>query len=1201
MSIAKNISIKFVAVFVTVGMIVTTVFAAPVSAQSVSDLQGQIDSLLKQINQLNNDGGRSTVRTGGSCSYNFNRNLSIGSTGEDVRQLQQFLNSDSDTRVSSSGAGSSGSETTYYGPATGRAVARFQEKYAADILTPIGLSSGTPNFYTSTRAKVNSLCSGSGGPGVTQSGGSGVVTGNLSVEVLSQPKNIFVAEGAQRVNFTKFRLTATGGSVKVRGVTVYLSGAESDSSVKTVALVDSTGVQYGSARKFNRDDEAKVGGTFTIRSGNSVDLTVVGNVVFGDDFDSGQVASIHVREIATDQGDVSTNIVGATHTIITRRIGDVEIDVKTSGGGSIELGEEEDFFEADIEVGKKEDVDLLTIFFEQKGNVSSSDFGDLVLEIGKEEYDVEHFEGDKFVVYFGRNGYTIEEGEDERIVIKGTVDGGDTGDTVQFEIEETSDVYARGVEERYGVRVSFDGDDNTGYRSTLSSGSSGRGGRTGFSSSDRRNSPGDDRLLGDESFRIRGDDIRFDELEFDVELSNLPNNFKNDDDDGYFIDDDNDNNVDAGERVFGIDEFVIERAYLEVNGERVADAEDDIIFEDNANSSRSITVEEVIFSGEFEVEADEDEDVVFAIYGDLDNDWAELDGVEIKFTLVDADEIETVETEENRIGSFTNGSDDETKGSGQDFNDSSIEGNSVRFSIRNTGVDEDEIVTGTDDVVFGSLRVDAEDAVENVEVNSVVLTFTKNGDADWNDLRNCSIDGEEREDASVVDRGTDTATPNSGRVNFDGLSLTVEAGEEEDFEITCDIDENAVANDEFKLAVETGDEIEYEIDREDYTFKFENAQSSRTITVQSVGSIDVSLDTPSDSNDNDGKIAVATSSSDRTVEVLEIEVEAESEDITIEDILIDGISLGKNTSINLEDFIEDAVVSLNGSSDRVEGTNDSDLEVSSYDSRGNLDTAISLSSSNKALLFEETGFEIQAGDTETITVSLTYAPITDSNGKAGEYLTMDNVHIIYSGDRSNVYGSVTKSIGTNGLEVKAFNAIPVVTSSDDSPNLSSGTGRELYEFTVTAEGDNIYLDQASFNVVISQDSDGADLTVNNYFLRSGGNLNEVSVKDTDADGGEIAVKFTTPERINKGRSKTFTLVADIANVTSNDSVNVELLTDEANADNEIGVQNGPAATAYNFVWSPDSLDNGDAKTSNPDWFSGYAVFENNDLGTWRLD
>jgi peptidoglycan hydrolase-like protein with peptidoglycan-binding domain len=79
-------------------------------------------------------------------NYQFTRNLTIGSTGNDVKQLQIFLNARGYT-VSTSGAGSKGNETTYFGPATQRAVASYQR--ANGINPPAGY------FGPTTRAFVN--------------------------------------------------------------------------------------------------------------------------------------------------------------------------------------------------------------------------------------------------------------------------------------------------------------------------------------------------------------------------------------------------------------------------------------------------------------------------------------------------------------------------------------------------------------------------------------------------------------------------------------------------------------------------------------------------------------------------------------------------------------------------------------------------------------------------------------------------------------------------------------------------------------------------------------------------------------------------------------------------------------------------------------------------------------------------------------
>ena len=76
----------------------------------------------------------------------FSRDLKLGSTGEDVQELQKYLNHAGVT-VAVSGVGSPGNETNYFGPATQTALIKFQQAH--------GISPANGYFGPATRAIIN--------------------------------------------------------------------------------------------------------------------------------------------------------------------------------------------------------------------------------------------------------------------------------------------------------------------------------------------------------------------------------------------------------------------------------------------------------------------------------------------------------------------------------------------------------------------------------------------------------------------------------------------------------------------------------------------------------------------------------------------------------------------------------------------------------------------------------------------------------------------------------------------------------------------------------------------------------------------------------------------------------------------------------------------------------------------------------------
>jgi len=88
--------------------------------------------------------------TGQVPGYNFAKDMKMGDRLEDVKNLQAFLKLDPSIYPE-------GLVTGYFGTITKAAVIRFQEKYGSEILTPLGLKSGTGYVGPFTRAKLNSL------------------------------------------------------------------------------------------------------------------------------------------------------------------------------------------------------------------------------------------------------------------------------------------------------------------------------------------------------------------------------------------------------------------------------------------------------------------------------------------------------------------------------------------------------------------------------------------------------------------------------------------------------------------------------------------------------------------------------------------------------------------------------------------------------------------------------------------------------------------------------------------------------------------------------------------------------------------------------------------------------------------------------------------------------------------------------------
>jgi hypothetical protein len=228
MKIARKLGVA------AIGLVTIASLSLPAAAQTSSDLQAQITALLAQIAALQAQLGTSTATT--STTYNFTRDLTLGSTGEDVKALQQYLNAAGYT-VAATGAGSVGNESTYFGSLTQAALAKFQ---AAN-----GISPAAGYFGPITRAKIASMTPTTPTTPVTPSS---PLTVSLAAD---NPASANVQKGSANNPVLKLMLTSGSSAVTVTGLTLKSYGtteATGTTDVSAVKLFDENNIQLGNTR-----------------------------------------------------------------------------------------------------------------------------------------------------------------------------------------------------------------------------------------------------------------------------------------------------------------------------------------------------------------------------------------------------------------------------------------------------------------------------------------------------------------------------------------------------------------------------------------------------------------------------------------------------------------------------------------------------------------------------------------------------------------------------------------------------------------------------------------------------------------------------------------------------------------------------------------------------------------------------------------
>ena len=298
-----------------------------------------------------------TTLIGTVASAAITSTLKLGSRGAQVKELQQFLNAcSSDTKVAATGAGSAGYETTYFGPATKKAVIAFQAKMG---VSPIGL------VGPATRAAIAAGCGNN-----NNNNNNNNQTGSVKVMLSSDnpAAGSFVAPASGAV-FAKFAFTGNGA---VTSVKLMRTGISSSSTVSNVYLYDGAtrltdGASIGSDNTVTFNS---LSGIFSVNGSKTI--TVMADTLAADYSLGFTLVSFTAGGSTTAVSIAGNQMYGASATLSTLALS------ASTASGSTDAGADINVWQSTASNSTR-DVVLKSLALRNVGSIASSDINNFKL------------------------------------------------------------------------------------------------------------------------------------------------------------------------------------------------------------------------------------------------------------------------------------------------------------------------------------------------------------------------------------------------------------------------------------------------------------------------------------------------------------------------------------------------------------------------------------------------------------------------------------------------------------------------------------------------------------------------------------------------------------------------------------------------------------------------------------------------------
>lgn len=361
---------------ITAAVSLTTVaLVAPgiAGAITVAELQAQIAALQAQLNSLQTPSSSSVPVA--CVGISFTRNLNVGSTGSDVKCLQASMNALGYT-VATSGAGSLGNETTYFGPRTLAAVQQFQVAkfgYSASQVGPL------------TRAELNAWLGGAPAPTPTPTPTPVPTGAGLSVMLASDNPAAGTVVDASALH-PMMKLVFTNGDnaeVKITVVKLKRIGVSADASVTNVYLFKGAErLTDGSAVSTTIVNFNNSAGLFMVPAGGSVTISVLADID-GSSSETVGFQLVSAADVTTNASSVKGTypLTGNLMTIATGTLAGVNFNSTTTpAAASVDPQDGYTVWQNSTTVTTRA-VDLTRITFRKTGSVKNTDLQNFKLYV----------------------------------------------------------------------------------------------------------------------------------------------------------------------------------------------------------------------------------------------------------------------------------------------------------------------------------------------------------------------------------------------------------------------------------------------------------------------------------------------------------------------------------------------------------------------------------------------------------------------------------------------------------------------------------------------------------------------------------------------------------------------------------------------------------------------------------------------------